>query len=227
MAATRTDSAAPAPARAAVNGELRPSVRVAPRGRRRPAVVLAGIALAGFGALAAMWLVASASDRTAVVLLARDVPMGVQLTVADLTTTPVSVDPAVATVPGSELEGLLGQYTTVPLTAGALLTPGQVAPDRLLAAGQTLVPLPLTADRMPAIGLSPGDVLLVVDAPPQGADVPAGTPASFEVVVVRVGEPDVNGTRVVDVATGQGPELAVRAATGRFAVAVLPVGGGD
>jgi hypothetical protein len=77
---------------------------------------------------------------------------------------------------------------------------------------------------MPAGGLSAGDRLLVVDAPPVGADPLPGAPSTFEATVVRVGPSDVNGTVVVDVvaAAGDGPTLATRAATGRFAIVVLP-----
>lgn len=44
---------------------LRAPVVVAPRGRRRPGLMVAGIALAALGALAAAWLVAQAGDRAA------------------------------------------------------------------------------------------------------------------------------------------------------------------
>ena len=67
------------------------------------------------------------------------------------------------------------------------------------------------------LDLEAGDRLLVVDAPPVGADPLPGAPSSFGATVVRVGPPDVNGTVVVDVAAsaGEGPALATRAATGR------------
>jgi hypothetical protein len=71
-----------------------------------------------------------------------------------------------------------------------------------------------------------GDRLLVVDTPPVGSD--AGTaPASLPVTVVRLGAPDVNGVAVLDVTTtdGDGPAVAVRSATGRFALVLLPAGG--
>src|SRR4051812_31681899 len=82
--------------------ELRPAALVAPRGRRRPALVVAGVAMAALGALAVMWLVSSAGHRTDVVTMARDVPYGSTIDAADLTTTSVSVEPTVRLVPADD-----------------------------------------------------------------------------------------------------------------------------
>ena len=82
----------------------------------------------------------------------------------------------------------------------------------------------IPATRMPAGGLAPGDRVLVVDTPAAEADPSAVAPATIPATVVRVGGMDVNGVTVVDVtvATGDGPALAARAATGRIAVVVQP-----
>src|SRR5665648_1150652 len=86
--------------RAASNGQSahvpRGATVVTPKGRRRPGLITAGVALAMLGALVAVWLVTSAGDRTDVVMLGRDVPYGATLTSADLVLTAVAVDPAVA-----------------------------------------------------------------------------------------------------------------------------------
>lgn len=204
--------------------ELRPAAVVPPRGRRRPAFLVAGVAMVAVGALAAIWLVSASGHRVQVVMLAHDVAYGTVLAAGDLTTTAVAVDPAVAVIPADEEAGLVGQTATANLAAGSLLSPGDFTTAGVLKSGQVLVPLPIPADRMPAGGLSAGDRLLVVDAPPVGADPAAGVPSSFAATVVRVGPPDVNATVVVDVAasSGDGPALATRAATGRFAIVVLP-----
>lgn len=203
---------------------LRPAALVPPRGRRRPALVVAGMAMVALGALAVAWLVGSAGHRTDVVVMARDVPYGAALTADDLSTTAVSVDPVVAVVPANEASGLVGMVATTNLTRGSLLTQADLATGGLLGSDQVLVPLPLSVDRIPARGLSAGDRLLVVDAPPQGADPIEGAPATFEVRVAYVGSPDVNGTVVVDAIASakDGPRLATRAATGRFAIVVEP-----
>ncbi len=204
--------------------ELRPAAVVPPRGRRRPGLLVAGLAMVALGALAAIWLVSASGHRVQVVMLARDVAYGSVLRADDLTTTAVAVDPAVAIVPADEADELVGQTATANLTAGSLLSRSDVAAAGVLGSDEVLVPLPLPADRVPAGGLSAGDRLLVVDAPPVGADPLPGAPSSFAAKVVRVGPADVNGTVVVDVAasSGDGPALATRAATGRFAIVVLP-----
>ena len=74
-----------------VTAELRPAAVVAPRGRRRPGLLVAGLAMVAVGALAAIWLVSASGHRVQVVMLAHDVPYGAVLTRADLTTTAVSV----------------------------------------------------------------------------------------------------------------------------------------
>jgi hypothetical protein len=180
--------------------------------------------MVALGALAAIWLVSVSGHRVEVVMLARDVTYGSTLSSADLTTTAVAVDPAVAVVPASDEVELVGMTATANLPAGSLLTHADVTASGVLGADEMLVPLPLSADRMPADGLSAGERLLVVDAPPSGADPPPSAPRQFEARVVRVGAPDVNGTVVVDVAAAasDGPTLATRAATGRFAIVVLP-----
>ena len=204
--------------------ELRPAAVIAPRGRRRPGLLVAGLAMVAVGALAAIWLVSASGHRVPVVMLAHDVPYGAVLTRADLTTTAVSVDPSVATVPAAGAATLVGQTATTNLTTGQLLTREEVTAGGVLKADEVLVPLPVPAGRMPAGGLHAGDRLQIVDAPPPGADPVAGAPSTLAARVVRVGSPDVNGTVVVDVVASStdGPTLATRAATGRFAVVVLP-----
>ena len=86
--------------------------------------------------------------------------------------------------------------------------------------------LPVPSDRFPAGGFVAGDRLLLVDTPPADADPPAGDPVTFSVTVVRVGAPDLNGVSMLDVTASQadGPAVAVRAATGRFALVLQPAG---
>ena len=203
---------------------LRPAAVLAPRGRRRPGLLVAGLAMVALGALAGIWLVSASGHRVDVAMLARDVPYGAVLSAQDLSTTAVSVDTAVAVVPAREARTLVGQVATRDLTVGSLLARGDVSPTGVLGAGDVLVPLPLAAGRVPAGGLQAGQRLLVVDAPPAGADPAPSAPRTVAARVARVGQPDVNGTVVVDVvaAAADGPVLATRAATGRFAIVVLP-----
>ncbi|MCA0328477.1 MAG: SAF domain-containing protein [Actinobacteria bacterium] len=186
-----------------------------------------GIALVAVGALTAAWLVSVQGQHTAVLVLARDVPYGSVITDSDLTTAEVSVDPSVATIPAGDRESVVGSVAATTLTSGALLARNQLTVAAPPADGQVLVGLALAATRMPAGGLEPGDRILVVDTPNPDADPSAIPPSTIAATVVRLGSMDVNGVTVVDVtvASGDGPALAARSATGRVAVVLQPRAG--
>jgi hypothetical protein len=198
-----------------------------PRTRRRPGLYALGTVLVVVGALAAVWLVNSTSSRVPVLALARDVSFGDRITRADLATTEVAHDPSVRTVPADQASEVVGTVATTTLLKGSLLSPGQFAAAAPPAAGQVLVPLAMAVSRLPAGGLQPGDKILVIDTPPADADVPDIAPASIAATVVRVGRADLNDVAVIDVtaASGDGPALAVRSATGRFALVLQRAGG--
>jgi hypothetical protein len=198
-----------------------------PRGRRRPALLALGVALMAVGALAAVWLLNAAAQRAPVLYVVRDVPYGSVITEGDLGRVDVSVDPAVRTVPASELDSVIGSIAATELAAGSLLTRGQIGHVAPPMSGEVLVPLALPAARMPAGGLQPGDRVLVVDTPAEGADPVNQAPSTIPATVVRTGETDLNGVTVVDVtvATGDGPALAARTPTGRIALVVQPRSG--
>ena len=189
-----------------------------------PGLYALGTVLVMVGALAAVWLVNSTSDRVPVLVLARDVSYGDTITRADLTTTDVAHDPQVRTVPADQAAVVVGKVAATRLIRGSLLAPGQFVTAAPPGAGQVLVPLAMPVSRLPAAGLQPGQRILVVDTPPADGDVPATAPASIAATVVRVGRADLNDVTVIDVtaATGDGPALAVRSATGRFALVVQP-----
>ena len=132
----------------------------------------------------------------------------------------VAVDPGVSTVSAADATSLVGQVAAADLVAGSLLAPGQVTAAAPPGPDEVLVPLPVSAERLPASGLSAGDRLLVVDTPAVAADPPSTAPESIEATVARLGAPDLNGVSVIDVvvAEADGPALAARAATGRFAL---------
>jgi len=195
-----------------------------PRARRRPALLALGVALVALGALATVWLVGSQAQRTSVVVMARDVPYGAVVSEADLSTTDVSLDPGVSVLSATERDRVVGMTAATALSAGSLLSPAQLRATSPPSPGQVLVGVAVAATRMPAGGLSAGDRILIVDTPPADADPPSGVPASIAALVVRVGPVDLNGVSVVDVtvATGDGPALAARSATGRIAIIVQP-----
>lgn len=200
-----------------------PPRAVLPRGRRRPGLIVGSALLLLVGALVTAWLVAMAGDRTPVVVTTRDLAYGETIEAADLATTDVAVDAMVATVPGSDLDALVGQVAAGNLPAGSLVGPGSTMPAPPPGEGELLAPIGVPAEVMPAGSLHAGDRVLVVDTT-AGAGVSA---QPIPVRVVRTGVPDVNGTTVVDVTVDEraGPRLASVVSTGEFSLLVQPVGG--
>jgi hypothetical protein len=206
-------------------GSRPPPLRVGPGRWGRGRLALLGL-VAVLTVLALTLLVSRAGARTPVLVMLTDVPYAATITDADVGTAWVAVDPGVATVPANQRDVVIGQTATTTLHRGQLLTPGATGTDVAPAAGQVLIGLPVPGGRMPAGGLEAGDSVLVVPAPSTPGGEVAGEPVPAS--VVRVGEADLDGARVVDVTvpTGQGPALARAAASGSITLLLLPAGGG-
>lgn len=221
---TRTWSSGPAP------GDVPPvgmpvAARVdLPRGRRRPVLWVVGVVLLAAGALSVVWLVQANDHKVAVLVAARDIPAGTVLADGDLGVVRVSVGPGVATIPAAERGELVGRVPIGALPAGTVLAERLFTQNGPPGAGRVLVPVALPLARMPLDPLYAGDRVLVVDTPATDADPPTTLPDSIPARIERVGTPDVNGVVVLDVsvATGDGPALAARSATGRIALVVQP-----
>ncbi|MDX3075889.1 SAF domain-containing protein [Streptomyces sp. MI02-7b] len=179
----------------------------------------------------------SSGQRTAVVVVSRDVPVGAHITHQDLTTASLALDPAVQSVKASLADSLVGQRAATDLKAGSLLAPSQVTGQSLMGPGEQLVGVSVKPSQLPATPLVPGEKVLIVSTPDPDAgvvrpgsgssDAPAGggtSPVTLSAKVVAVGRPAAaTGAVVVDVAVpaADGPALAARAATGNVALVVV------
>jgi hypothetical protein len=132
----------------------------------------------------------------------------------------------VSTVPADRLDDVVGRVAAAPLAPGALLTEDVLTVAGPPGAGELLIGVAVPSGRMPAGPLTVGESVLIVETPANEAEASVGPPRTFPVTLVRVGDPDVNGVTVLDVAVAEdvGPALAALAATGRIAVAVEPRG---
>ncbi|MFJ4576846.1 SAF domain-containing protein [Streptomyces sp. NPDC088846] len=186
-------------------------------------VVLAVVA--GLGAAAA---VTSASDRTQVLAVARDVPAGQALTDGDLVVAEVSADAHLSPVPASDRAGLVGKRPAVDLRKGGLLTASQLSAGSGLGDDKQQVGVQVKRGQAPAGALAPGDKVLAVTTPAAGDQADAkgaeAPPSSINGFVVSVSRPDASGTIVVNLAVSptDGPLLATRASTGRIALVREP-----
>jgi len=204
-----------------------------PRQRRTGMLALA-VLLIGLGALLAVYLVLSLSQRVEVVMMVRDVPVGTPLSAADVTTTTASLDAGVQTIPGSEITQVPGRIAATTLRKGTLLAASELTTSQSPAAGQQVVPVALPPSLMPARGLAPGDPVLAVVTTGQGTGQTtaqtgttqqSGAPQpDIAATVDRVGPAGTDGRVTVDllVADQQAPTLARLAAAGRIVLDLTP-----
>ncbi|MCX4546905.1 SAF domain-containing protein [Streptomyces sp. NBC_01565] len=203
--------------------------RVLRQRRRRPGLIALSVALIAAGGLSGALLFTASGQRSAVLVVARDVPVGASITEADLATASLALDPAVKAVPVAKKPGTVGQRAAVALKAGALLSPSQVTAVSLVKPGEQLVGVALKPSQLPASRLAPGQHVLIVSTP-DAAQTAGGKPAegaagaapkTLAATVVAVGQPaPATGVVLVDVAVpaSEGPALAARVATGAVAL---------
>jgi len=197
----------------------------APKLRRRTGLIALGVALVALGSVGAAYLTTVVGDTSAVVAVGQDVERGSVIEARDLTVARISGDPALQTVPQSQLDSLIGQRAAVDLSAGSLLTPSSTTTEVIPAQGQSLVGVTLTPAQLPGQPLLAGDEVRVVATPREQEDVPATAPTFYSAVVVSVRNLDDLGQVVVDVTvpSANAGALAAQVATGRVAL-VLDAG---
>lgn len=91
--------------------------------RRRPGVIALSLALIAAGGAGVAVLLLQVGDRTDVLTVARDVPVGQVLTEDDLGKASLALDPAVKAVGAGDLKSVVGKRAAVELKPGSLLSP--------------------------------------------------------------------------------------------------------
>ncbi|MFJ9080099.1 SAF domain-containing protein [Streptomyces sp. NPDC102278] len=223
----------PGPGRGGVEPAAAP--RMVRQRRRRPGLIALSVALIAAGGLSGALLFTASGERSSVLVVAHDVPVGATITAADLAPASLALDPAVKAVPVTKKSSMVGQRAAVALKAGSLLSPGQVTSVSLVKAGEQLVGVALKPSQLPATRLGPGQKVLIVSTPDPAqaaagagagkAGEPAVVPKTLAATVVAVGMPaPATGVVVVDVAVpaADGPTLAARVATGAVALIIAP-----
>lgn len=164
-------SPAPPVSRARGNGAAPAPVRVGSGRRKRlPWLALAMVLVVGGGLLVGL-LVQSAGDRTSVLAAARALAPGQVIGEADLRVVDVGVDGQASLVPASSRRSVIGQVAVVGIPEGALLSPGQLAPDGGVEPGSVVVGALLGPGELPVPALRAGDVVeLVAVSGGQGAE---------------------------------------------------------
>lgn len=202
------------------------------RPRRQPKWIVGGVLAMALGAIGAAVLWHQATGTHQVVYVARPLEVGQEITAADLTTVSVGRLPQVQTVPGTDLDSLIGQQALVELPSGTLLPTGVVG-DVGLDPGEGQLGLRLPSGRLPTTSMDPGAAILVVTLPnpavdpgTDAADAAGGSDAAGSVTEVPArlitapvrDEDGISWLVDIAVAEHEGPELARMAAADRVTI---------
>ncbi len=191
--------------------------------RRRWGRVGAGAAAVVAGAWIAAALVTSAGSRTDAVVLANDVGRYETIERDDLRIASIAVEPGVSTVPGNELDDIVGRAASTDLRAGGVLSQDQLVPagERLVQDGEAIVGARLSPGDAPLRDLSRGSEVLVVVRPAAGT---TGDIDSVEGWLLDLGDADATtGDRSASLVVPRldADEVAAAAADKRISIVAL------
>lgn len=155
-----------------------------PSRRRRPALAAASAAAVLVGAALGAEAFISAGHRAAVLVTARPVAHGEQLSRADVSVAQVSASGVAARVPSSAIARVANLRAKVSLPAGVLLTWADLTSAPALPTGDVVVGVSLRPGQAPAEALAPGEVVQVRYVPSSSA---AGSSGSSGSSSARVG----------------------------------------
>src|SRR5262249_41784115 len=99
---------------------------------------------------------AGGGDRVLVRAVARPVPVGQQITEADVMVVQLATTPGLGTVPAGRRAEVVGRYAAVGLRPGSLFTTDAVSDQRAPTAGQAVLAVAVKTGLVPARGLVPG-----------------------------------------------------------------------
>ena len=217
-----TSLAAPPAATGAYEGPT-DAPRLVRQRRIRRGWVGVGVLAIVLAALGSATLFRAVGPSQEYLALARDVPVGAQVTASDLRVVRLNASPGLSPVPLSEVDEVIGRYAAVPLVAGSLLTPEQLTTAPVPGPGEQLVAVSISRDRIPGGMLRAGDpILLVATGGSSSDDEP---PRTFSARVHDVRSAAGRGSDlVVSLLVDQrdGAAIAGLAASGRVAVVLLP-----
>lgn len=181
---------------------------------RRPFLVVLAAVLVAAGAMAGGLLWASVTQASEVVVVRQHVARGAVIAAQDLGTIRVGGDPALATVPASELASLVGKRAAADLTAGTLLAGSQVSEAVVPGAGESVVGVPISPGLMPVEPLASGDAVRLVRSGELLSD--AASPVPVAARVLRVTPGDTQTVVDVVVPAEQAQQLAQWAGSGKI-----------
>lgn len=192
----------------------------APARDRRPALAALALLLVLGGALSSALLAYRSGDRIDVLVAARDIPVGTELTAADLRVARVAADGA-AFVESSAAANFLGTRARTEVPEGTLVNRTMFLAGSLVPRDAAVVGVVLGSTQRPAAALRPGDVVRVFAVGRDGDAEASGVELARAVRVAGVtADGDGLGVSLL-VPQGQAQSLVAAAAAGKVAVAAL------
>lgn len=194
--------------------------------RKQPKVWALGISLSAIAAVIGGIAYADAASKIPVLVIARHIAPGEQVTRADLAVSSMSIDPAIHTVPGGQIDDIVGQFAATDLHPGTLLAPEQLQPDRRVNAGFAEVGLALKPGQMPQNTLLIGDNVAVVITDKTGQNGQAAQSRQYQATIAGLHDQTVDGTTPIDVQvhTTDAAPVAAGATADEATLVLLPSG---
>jgi len=218
-----TDSPAPTtdgtpPTNRAMSIRLRGTARPAPRVRRSPLLVVAGIVLVIAAALTSVGIYTNLSRTQEVVVVVAPVARGQVIPRSSLATVQVGYDPVLTPVPAADLNSVVGRYAAYDLVPGTFLTPGSVGDQPTPPSGKSEIGVALGVGKYPDDGLMPGDQVMLVGLT-ESPD-PAGPPLIYNATIVTITTPNASNMITVSllVSESDAPILAAPSAADKLAL---------
>jgi hypothetical protein len=183
-------------------------------------MVVAAVAVTALGGLLGGWTWSATTD-TQEVLAARDtIHRGDVIEAEDIQRIRISGDPALAPLPASAYDEVVGQRATLDIAEGGLLTSESTVDEPMPPPGQSIVGISLTPAQVPGMPLYGGDKVRLIVTPGDNGDAPSNAPLFTVAEVVDTYFDETTGNTVVNVLVpyADAGVLAARAATGKVAL---------
>jgi SAF domain len=201
-----------------------PQIPVLRRQRNVPGAVPGALAVVVCAFAVGAWA-SSVGQRTAVLVVAKDVPAGAVITGSDLTSAGVAAGHSVVAIPASDSAQVVGRVAAERLVAGTLVVRAELATGPLVPAGSSVVGLALKPGMFPA-GLEPGDRTAVVVTPTNsGSGSSGGSVLVGGATVSQMGPSPDGQSTLVSVVVPSSDAGAVASAGAQGSVSLVVDGG--
>lgn len=191
---------------------------------RRPAMAALAILLVMLGALGSALIAYRTGDRVDVLVAARELPQGAQVSREDFTVARVANDGG-SVVEEAAVDNFLGAYTTSRIPEGTLVANSMFTKENVLPQGGQLVGVTAAATLRPSLSVQPSDVIALYSVPAEGQEGAESAVVVESARVVHVAAASANSDTVhltVLISDGTVAQVVALSARGQLAMTGLP-----